>query len=311
MADQPAPPEPVLVAEDDATSRLVMEGFLKRLGCAPVLAADGLEAWSLLRRPDGPALALVDWEMPGLDGLELVRRVRSELPERFLYLIMVTARSDRDEIVQGLGAGADDYVTKPFDHRELGVRIGAGQRIVTLQRKLVAANRRLEALAKVDQLTGFYNRLALYRDLQGRFAGEGAAALSVSFIMADLDHFKGINDAHGHDAGDAVLRQFAERVKGLLRQGDVVCRMGGEEFLLIAPETDAARGGQVAERVRAVVAAEPFALPDGQPVAVTCSLGVHTTGVEAADAGFDGPIKEADQALYAAKAAGRNRVVVR
>ncbi len=310
MADAEKRKEAILIAEDDVTSRMVMEGFISKMGYEPISASNGKEAWDVLQKPDAPALALIDWEMPEMDGLEVVRKIRAELPHQFSYLIMVTGKSAREEIIEGISQGADDYVVKPFDSKELGVRIRAGLRIVELQRELVEANRKLDELAKTDGLTGFYNRLALHRDLKQRFEGVGYSPPSVTFIMADIDFFKRVNDDHGHDAGDAVLKQFADRVRRLLRQGDIVCRMGGEEFLLIAPETDEATGKMVAERVRKTIAERPFLLPSGTSISVTCSLGMYTSIVNDSNSTFDEQIKKADKALYQSKTNGRNRVTV-
>lgn len=302
--------EAILIAEDDLTSRMVMEGFISKMGYEPISAEDGKQAWEILQKPDAPALALLDWEMPEMDGLEVVSRVREKLQHRFFYLIMVTGKSTRDEIIEGISMGADDYVVKPFDSKELGVRIRAGLRIVELQRELVKANIKLNELARTDGLTGFYNRVVLYQDLGKRFENRQYSPVSVSFCMVDIDNFKHVNDDYGHDAGDAVLKQFAERIKGLLRQGDIVCRMGGEEFLLIAPETDESKGKMVAERVRKIIAETPFLLPSGEMIPVTCSLGVHTSLVKDSKSSFDSQIKKADKALYKSKADGRNRVTV-
>lgn len=310
MSDSTEKREPILIAEDDRTSRMIMESVVASLGYEPFSVSDGLEAWEFLSRSDAPALALIDWEMPHMDGLDLIKKIRMELSDRFMYLIMVTAKSAREEIVEGIGWGADDYIVKPFDPKELGVRIRAGHRIVDLQRRLQEANRQLEELAKTDGLTGFYNRLALQRDLMPRVRRDTGNSRHVSFIVADIDYFKKINDEWGHDAGDSVLRQFSERIRDLLRQGDVVCRMGGEEFLLVAPTADSGQGKLVAERIRRTIEESPFALPSGGAVSVTCSLGVCSAIVENENLDFDSYVKKADIALYQSKRDGRNRVTV-
>ena len=301
--------ETVLIADDSATSRKMLEYAVNGLGFQSICVADGRKAWKALSAPEGPAIALIDWVMPEMTGLELVSKLRAEMGSKILYLIMVTARSLQEEVIEGIKQGADDYIVKPFNRKELAVRIRAGARIVRLQRELVEANERLESLAKTDALTGFYNRLALRRVPPSQSSFPHALKSSIAFIMADLDHFKGVNDAHGHDAGDAVLRQFADRVKTLLRQGDAVFRMGGEEFLLIAPESDETVGRHIAERVCRTIGDTPFQLPDGTPISITCSLGVFAE-VAGLDEDHDRQIKKADQALYRAKENGRNRVEV-
>lgn len=310
MRDLTVETEPVLIAEDDLTSRLTMESFLRRLGYRPISASDGLQAWEILASSGSPSLAVIDWEMPGMDGLEVIRKVRKELPDRFFYLIMVTARNTKEEIIEGIGQGADDYVVKPFDSKELGVRIRAGYRIAQLQRQLVAANRKLEELAKTDRLTGFLNRLALQQDIERHSELPIAPAVSVSCIMADIDHFKAVNDTYGHEAGDKVLEQFADRVRKLLRQGDSVYRMGGEEFLIVAPQTDEVQGQVIAERIRRTVEEHPFDLSDGAQVRITCSLGISTSPAAEQFLGLEGQLKKADWALYQSKHGGRNRTTV-
>ncbi len=310
MLDNKADRLEIVIAEDDLTSRMVMEGFVAKLGYKALLAENGMQALQILQQPDAPMLALIDWEMPEMDGLEVIKTLRSDNDDLFRYLIMLTGKSARDEIIEGIRQGADDYITKPFDSKELEVRIRAGQRIVDLQRQLLDANRKLDELAQTDELTGFYNRLALHRNLKRQFEETEYSPPPATFIMVDIDHFKRVNDNFGHDAGDAVLKQFSKRVKKLLRIGDIVCRMGGEEFLIIAPETDETMGEKVAQRVLLTTGETPYELSDGQRITVTCSLGVYTASVSHTNENFDEQIKKADAALYQSKENGRNRVTV-
>lgn len=301
--------EAVLIADDSTTSRKMLKSAVDALGFQSICVANGQDAWTALSAPDGPSIALIDWVMPEMTGLELVSKLRAEMGSKILYLIMVTARSSSEEVIEGIEQGADDYVIKPFNRKELAVRIRAGERIVKLQRELVSANRQLETLARTDTLTGFYNRLALQHEMTAHSERPKETRSSTAFIMTDLDHFKRVNDEHGHDAGDAVLKQFSDRVRALLRPNDVVFRMGGEEFLLIAAEADEADALRISERVRINLQDTPFELPDGTALTITCSLGVHVE-THRIDKDFDRQIKKADEALYLSKNGGRNRVTV-
>jgi two-component system, cell cycle response regulator len=296
----------ILVADDDLTSRTIMDGFVRKLGYETQSVSNGTDAWDVLAADNPPCMALLDWEMPGMDGMEVVRRARAEFGSRPLYIIMVTSKDTQSEIVEGLGDGADDYVAKPFDPAELDVRIRSGARILKLQKQLLDANQRLEELARTDMLTGFYNRLALNRDLKKRFE-EVDYGPPVSFIMVDLDHFKMVNDTYGHDGGDRVLRQFADRVKLQLRHCDVVCRMGGEEFLVIALDADRKIGMMLAERLRRTVEKDHFVLADETHISVTCSLGIRSVASVRKSDDMDTFINDADLALYQSKDTGRNK----
>ncbi len=288
----------ILIADDDPVSLLRLEAALTDWGYEVTTARDGREAWEILRREDAPPLAILDWVMPGLDGLEVCRRVRRSSEAPFIYLVMLTGKSDRRDLIQGMEAGADDYVSKPFDERELLVRLRAGRRIVELQESL-----RLQATR--DALTGIRNRGAILETLRRESARAAHSGGPIGVIMADLDRFKWINDTFGHPAGDAVLREAASRIAAAIRPGDALGRYGGEEFLIVLPGCGQAGIQGVAERVRGAVSASPVETPVG-PVSVTLSLGAAASG---------GPwpaeedlIRLADEALYRAKAAGRNRV---
>ncbi|HXO19658.1 MAG TPA: diguanylate cyclase [Thermoanaerobaculia bacterium] len=294
----------ILVADDDPVSHRRLESAVVRLGHEVVGVADGAEALAALLRPDGPRLAILDWMMPGLDGLEVCRAVRQRAAP-YVYVILLTARDRREDMVSGLDAEADDFLTKPFDALELRARLRSGERVVELQEGLLRAQDALRVQATHDHLTGLWNR-PMILDQLGREVhrcARGGGALTV--VLADLDHFKLINDTYGHDAGDAVLKQAAERMRSELRDCDFLGRYGGEEFLLVLPGCDAAAATQVAGRVRARLAAEPLCAGKLR-LAVSVSLGVATTSAPAAEP--DALIKAADCALYRAKARGRNRV---
>ncbi len=296
----------VLLAEDNAVSLRLLEALLRKLEYEVTLAPDGDAAWSVLRQPDGPCLAVLDWEMPGLDGIEICRRVRAQAREPYVYLVLLTAREGRESLLEGLQAGADDFLRKPPDEEELDARLRAGRRIVELQAQLVAAREALREQATHDALTGLLNRRALLDSLERGLARSRRETSPLSVVLLDLDHFKPVNDTHGHNAGDLVLREVAARLRHSLRGADAVGRWGGEEFLAVLPGCDLAYTTQVAERLRADMAAATVALRGGRTVTVTCSIGCAGTADGAVS--VEELIATADAALYRAKENGRNRV---
>ena len=294
----------IFLAEDDLISRSILTAMLRKWGFDPVVAADGDAAWDLLKKPGAPRLLLLDWNMPGLDGLQVCRRVREIALRNPPYVILLTARDEKCDIVQGLEAGANDYVAKPYDKDELLARIRVGQRMLELQANLMEAREALEHQATYDALTEILNRRAVL----GRLAQEISRAKrdqgNFSVGMFDIDHFKTINDTHGHLAGDEALVSFARCVQAGLRDYDIFGRYGGEEFLVIAPGSMGHDRESLYERLRARVADNTIVTPAG-PLTMTVSIGV------APGTGFstvDGLIADSDAALYRAKAEGRNRV---
>ncbi|MGC9454237.1 MAG: GGDEF domain-containing response regulator [Phycisphaerae bacterium] len=295
----------VLIAEDDPVSRRVLEAALKKWGYDVLVACDGDEAWQVFEAGDGPRLAVLDWMMPGKDGVEVSRLIRERGDEDYVYIIMLTAKGQKQDLIEGMAAGADDYVTKPFDAGELRVRIRAAQRILDLQDEIIAARESLREQATHDMLTGLLNRPAIIDTLQRALDYAEREGSTVGVVMADLDHFKQINDTHGHKAGDTVLREASRRMRSVLRTYDSIGRYGGEEFLLVLPGCDEDGSMALAERVRCCLAGEPIRLCDDS-LDVTVSLGVSVVqGGEHTSA--DSAIHAADDALYRAKDAGRNR----
>jgi diguanylate cyclase (GGDEF)-like protein len=297
----------ILVAEDDAVSRTALERLLRRLGYAVESVRDGAAAWRVLRRPDAPRLAILDWLMPGLDGLEVCRKLRRERPEPYTWILMLTARDHKRHVVEGLRAGADDYLVKPYDRQELAARLAVGQRLLALERELVAARERFGREASEDLLTGVANRrggeAALHRNL-ARCARNGEP---LAIGLLDLDHFKAINDSHGHATGDRLLAEVAERLRSSLRAGDEIARWGGEEFLVVLPNTGPATAAEIAERLRIAISQQT--VPGRPELLVTTSIGF---AVASPDSWCDVAelLERADRALYRAKAEGRDRVVV-
>ncbi len=299
-------PTRVLVAEDDGASRTIIARVLERNGYRVVTAADGRRALALA----GPdvEVALIDWMMPGADGVAVCRRIK-EATAGSGYVIMVTARAGKADIVHALESGADDYLTKPIDHDELLARVRAGERIAGRERELASAWREARDEAERDALTGLFSRRHFDRALPAAVA-EASPSRPLSLLLADLDHFKRINDLHGHRVGDQVLREAAGVVEAVTRRGvDVPARYGGEELAVIAPHTTASAACEIAERVRARVAALRIPARDGL-VSVTVSIGVAQLRGPAgsAHAAAAQLIEEADMRLYQAKHAGRNRV---
>ena len=295
----------ILIAEDDSTSRSILTAVLKKWGFEPVVTEDGAAAWRALQGTDAPRLALLDWSMPHLDGLEICRRLRAGEARNPPYVILLTARDQIGDIVQGLEAGANDYVAKPFNNEELRARIGVGQRMLEMQAHLLEAQEALSHQATHDFLTGIFNRRAIL-DTLAREISRGKREKSVFSIgMCDLDHFKAINDTYGHQAGDEALVAFTRCVQDRLRDYDSFGRYGGEEFLVIAPGSLGHSGEGLYERLRAGIADAGFMTAAGK-APLTVSIGVAAgTGLS----GVDALIASADAALFQAKAEGRNRVV--
>jgi diguanylate cyclase (GGDEF)-like protein len=285
----------------------MLRNMLSKWGYQVVQAPDGEEAWRVLARGNGPRLAILDWMMPGIDGVEVCRRVRALGREPYTYILLLTARTERSDLVEGMEAGADDYLTKPFNAHELRVRLRAGRRILELQAELVEAREALRLQATRDGLTGVWNRTAILEILRRELARARREHSPVAVLMADLDHFKHVNDTYGHMAGDEVLRDAARRIQSGLRSYDAVGRYGGEEFLMVLPGCDCHAGAAQAERLRQALCGEPFHWGAAN-LRITCSLGVSWTGTAAPESA-DALVRGADEALYMAKNDGRNRVV--
>ena len=290
----------ILIAEDDTTSRLLLGATLKKMGHDVTAARDGDEAWDLFQKEEFPLL-ISDWMMPGREGPELCRLIRAAERSRYTCVLVLTARDGRESYLEAMDAGADDVITKPFDEDQLAARLRVAQRILDLHERL-----RTQALH--DALTGLWNRGAILERLGQELSRATRENRSVGVVLADLDHFKQINDTHGHAAGDAVLREAAHRMRAALRPYDGVGRYGGEEFLMLVPGCGAAEAGRVAERVRCSLADSPIQIGENT-LLVTSSLGVAVSRI-GQPTNADTLVQGADTALYQAKADGRNRVAV-
>jgi len=299
-------PRKLLVAEDNPVFQAMLRNLLTRWGYDVIIVADGLEAWKLLESDDPPRLALLDWMMPGLDGVEICRRLRDMQREPYVYVLLLTARTENSDLVEGMDAGADDYLTKPLKPHELRVRLRAGRRIIELQEQLLRTREALRVRATHDGLTGMLNRSSILDVLEKEMVRSVRNDKSLSVLMMDLDRFKQINDTRGHLAGDAVLRDAAVRMQTCIRRYDSAGRYGGEEFLFVLPACDLHGAWAEAERVRSAMEAAPFQIL-GEALAVTCSIGVASRGWNRAS-DTAGLLRDADRALYLAKDGGRNRV---
>ncbi|MGA8492344.1 MAG: diguanylate cyclase [Terriglobales bacterium] len=299
-----------LIAEDDPIFRRILESWFKKWDYRVTAVENGLTAWEVLQKEDAPQLAILDWMMPGMDGIELCRKIRSRDQGPYRYVLLLTAKDNKQDVIAGLEAGADDYLTKPFDVDELHARVRAGKRILDLQAALIHAQDDLHFAAAHDPLTGLWNRGAVF-DLLGREVSRRQRSRDpLGLIMADIDYFKKINDTYGHLVGDVVLQEVTRRLAAHVRPYDVVGRYGGEEFLIVFPGCSASNLIIGAERLRQSVADHPVETTAGK-VAVTISLGLAAVEQDEKETlDCETFIRFADEALYAAKARGRNRVEI-
>jgi len=298
----------LLLVEDEPTQRMMLERQLTKAGYVVETAENGAEALAKILEGNYQIL-LTDWDMPGMDGPTLCKRVREAHLSTYIYILLLTGHLTTDDVVVGLGAGADDYVRKPANQAELLARLSAGSRIVKLEQSLREANEKIQVLSITDSLAGTFNRRYLNDQLLKEVDRARRYGHPLSAIMADLDRFKKINDERGHHSGDEVLRRFADLAKSLIRPSDWIARYGGEEFVIVLPETDAGGAATVAEKIRSQCASVPMPLGD---LTVTSSFGVAalSPGNLTADAAAAEMLKEADAALYNSKHEGRNRVTV-
>jgi diguanylate cyclase (GGDEF)-like protein len=301
-------PLKILIAEDEPSFRHLLEEKLTAWGYDVVIAENGEVALQILQSGNAPQLALLDWMMPVMDGVEVCRKVRETKQEPYTYIILLTSQQRDEDLVTGMEAGADDYITKPFKHHELRLRLRAGRRIIELQNELIAARDTFRVKASHDSLTGLWNHEEILRILEQELARAERDRKCISVIMADVDFFKKINDTYGHLMGDEVLRLTANRMHSLMRSYDFIGRYGGEEFLIILPECCGECAGAFAERLRYCVESDNMDTSEGT-IPVTISLGVAASGREHRLAA-ESLVRAADAALYRAKEQGRNRVEV-
>jgi two-component system cell cycle response regulator len=294
----------VLVADDEAISRRMLEKTLVREGYEVVTVDNGLSALSQLSLPDGPRLALLDWMMPVLDGPGVCLGVRKQHERPYVHIVLVTSRGSKQDIVAGLEAGADDYLTKPWDPAELKARLHVGERILRLEDRLVEARETMRFKATHDPLTALFNR-GVIMDLLSRELARTRRENGCTIIMlGDLDHFKNVNDTYGHVVGDEVLREIARRLLASVRSYDFVGRYGGEEFLIVLNNCESNQALGRAEEIRNRIASDPVKTVCGL-LSVTMSLGVLISREWNLNL-VEEVLEETDAALYKAKDGGRN-----
>ena len=299
-----------LIADDDPITTAVLAGALRRLGIDVAAAGDGTTAWHALTSSPAPSLAIIDWMMPGVDGIELCRRIRQQPALAGMYVMLLTGRDSRSDLVAGLDAGADDYMIKPIDIEELRARVQVGIRVANLQQRLAEQVSRLQdardhlaRLVSTDALTGVHSRRSWFELGGAEYSRFTRYDRRFSVMVIDLDFFKHVNDTFGHDAGDILLQRFADLLRVECRHSDVIGRLGGEEFAVLAPETSLASAQRMAERIRAACRRLVVAVPAGE---VRCSCSIGVSEAQAHDNGIERVLQRADAALYDAKRGGRD-----
>ena len=294
----------ILIAEDDRVSRHLLQSVLAKWGYEVAVTCDGNEAWQMLQQEDRPRLAILDWMMPGMDGVQICRELRAQGREPYVYVLLLTAKTQKQDLIDGMDSGADDYITKPFDSHELKVRLRAGQRIVELQSELVAAREALRFQTMHDALTGLYSRAAILTLMEQELERGKRNCQPAGAIMVDVDHFKRINDTHGHTVGDKALAEVAARIRKTCRVYDLVGRYGGDEILIMTPEADPSTTSQIADRMCREVSNHPL-ITGNLSLRLTASFGVADVDPTQPET-LGALIDRSDKAVYAAKARGGN-----
>ena len=292
----------VLIVDDDPITRLALCAALEEWGLTPVVAESGNRALELLEQDNPPHLLILDWSMPGISGPELCKILRARADGQFFYILMLTGKEGNEAVIEAMEAGADDFLSKPFDHRVLKVRIAAGSRIVRLEQTL-------NQLASRDSLTQCWNRRMIDELFDSTLAEARRKGSALCVMMVDIDHFKAINDTYGHAIGDIALQHMVAILNQNLREYDQVGRYGGEEFIVVLPTTDRDSAWGIAERVRSAVEYQPSVLSDGREISMTVSIGLAMFEPKR-DPDRRSLMERADQALYKAKRSGRNRIIV-
>jgi diguanylate cyclase (GGDEF)-like protein len=298
----------ILIADDEQVSRLMLQRLLTKWGYEVVSAEDGINAWEQLNRPDAPRIALLDWMMPGRNGVDVCREIRAHRPDPYTYILLLTAKDAKESVVEGLESGADDYLTKPFHPQELKARLRVGIRLLELEDTLVQAREAMRFKATHDALTGVWNRGTILETLDREISRSRREGASLGVLIGDLDHFKSVNDSCGHLTGDEVLRETTARIQACVRPYDAVGRFGGEEFLILLPGCDATATADKAEQLRAAIGQQPIETLTG-PLRITMSFGAIATA-NWPDETANHVLLMVDAALYRAKEEGRNRVAM-
>lgn len=301
-------PMEILVVEDSPVYRQILTSHLQEWGFPFTIAKDGSDAWSHLQRPGCPKLVLLDWVLPDIDGVELCRRIRlAELGKSYSYVVLLTGKDAKKDLLEAMEAGVDDYLVKPFDQLELKARLLVGKRIVELHEELMSAKESMRYAATHDSLTGVTNRGEVLDALRRELDRARRAKKPTSVILADVDHFKNVNDTLGHLYGDTALQEIARRLRSKLRVYDTLGRYGGEEFLIVLPDCDLVSALVRADELRKCVGDKPVVGAKARRN-ITVSLGVAVS-TDHATGDISSLLNQADRGLYAAKREGRNRAV--
>lgn len=296
-----------MLVDDSPVYRHLISAQLRDWGFDVITANDGLEAWKVLGRPGAPSLAVLDWVMPKMDGVELCKKLREQgVSETYVYTILLTAKDEKSDLLRAMDAGVDDYLAKPFDPLELKARLLVGKRIVSLQQELIAAREAMRAAATFDELTGLLNRREIVDFLSRELSRASREHQPLCVILADIDHFKNVNDTLGHVAGDEVLKEVAHLLQSGVRPYDRVGRFGGEEFIVVMPNCDLVPAFTRADQLRALISGKSICT-NVKPVTVTLSMGIVAVN-QRAQADVQAMLHQADLGLYQAKRKGRNRV---
>ncbi len=321
------PKKIILIAEDDPAYYTVLDGMVKRWGYDTVWAKNGKEALEILKKPDSPQLAILDWMLPGLEGVEVCRILKESFADelkkflnfsfeendkyrpKYIYTIILTAKSEPEDLVYALEKGADDYIVKPFNAPELQARIRMGFRVIELYNQFISAQMKLKKLATCDYLTGVFNRMAILQRVQEEIYKCNRDGGVFSIILLDIDKFKTINDTYGHLVGDKVLIQFTKLVQSVLRKYDKLGRIGGEEFLIFLLNCNNNEAYRISERIRKTLENSPVRVDDIE-LKVTASFGVSSWDPKI-HKNLDDLLKAADKAVYEAKERGGNTTVLR
>lgn len=299
-------PTRILIADDSPVYRRLVSDCVRSFGFEPVAVADGKAAWQILRRADTPRLVLLDWVLPGHDGIELCRRIREHADQYYSYIVLLTGKDGQKHMLEAMRAGADDYIVKPFDDALLEARLLVGKRILDLHEKLLAAQECMRHAATHDWLTGLLNRGEAMAALERELERGRREKTSVGVLLADIDHFKSVNDTLGHLFGDEALREVGRRFRAGLRLYDTVGRFGGEEFLLVLPGCDSVTTIVRADDLRSRIARQAISLSSASRT-ITISVGA-TVAPHNSQLTLGALLDQADRALYTAKQNGRNRV---
>lgn len=296
----------VLIAEDDTVTRLILKNWIIRWGYETVIVENGLDAWSVLDQPQPPEVVILDWDLPGLDGIELCCKLRDKSRAYYHYILMITGRTDEADLVHALESGADDCIGKPFGQLELRARLLVASRILALQNELIHAREEQRMQSMRDGLTGLWNRAAFLDLFRGELERARRSGEGTGLLLLDLDHFKEVNDTYGHPVGDEVLKETARRLQHGVRSYDFVGRYGGEEFLIAFPGASRELLCRRAEAIRKVVCNAPVHVKDGEvPISLSIGAVVAVGGKQSASE----MVAVADVGLYKAKDSGRNRAV--